>query len=116
VGGAVSEERLELVTRFEELRVGMLVVVKPCGLCRLAHRGILTRFVDADPLEGAWKRPDGRLVPPGQSMAFLPLACEERTSYVTEYGVREHRIYRVVIPPADASHETKRTRTREHVK
>jgi hypothetical protein len=37
----VTGERLKLVTSFDELRAGLLVVVKRCGHCGGEHRGVI---------------------------------------------------------------------------
>jgi hypothetical protein len=36
------KERLKLVESFDELRVGMIVVITACAFCDGTHRGILT--------------------------------------------------------------------------
>lgn len=42
----MSGERLELVTDFSTLRVGMLIVVKPCVACGRNCRFLLVRYND----------------------------------------------------------------------
>ncbi len=47
-------EKLELVTRFEDLRPGMIVVLKGCP-CGCSHRGILTAYVPEGVNAPSWR-------------------------------------------------------------
>lgn len=49
-------EKLERVRDFGELRAGLIVVGKPCGVCGGGHRGILLSFVPSLSVPGvmAW--------------------------------------------------------------
>lgn len=43
-----EREELRLITSEAELRVGMLVAIKPCAHCQGQHRGMLLRIEPAD--------------------------------------------------------------------
>lgn len=100
----MSQERLELVTDFAQLRAGMIVVVKPCGLCSRQHRGMLfkihsslSRDLDGTPCLALWE-----LVPTAHSRVAI---CHHATD--------KRRVYRV-LDGLEQSQTT--TRKRERVK
>ncbi len=103
----MSGERLELVTRFEDLRAGMLVVdFDDCGVCGAGRvRGILVRlWYDA---------PDIDDEDPATAWEMSPICCgdpDEQFRGITADDVAAHSIYRVVDPDADKA-ETTETET-----
>lgn len=88
-------EKLELVRSWNELKAGIIVVLKPCGRCNGAHRMILTRLIKgargAGP-SGIVGVSDTWLAEPGGHDAALPYG-------VPRFAVEELKaVYRVVDP------------------
>lgn len=87
----MTRERLELVTRFDDLRAGMLVVVKNCRRCgQVECRGMLLR------LDSTMHTPDG-----GPGWEVYP-SCLSRRTCISRTSIAERRVYRVVDPDAEA--------------
>lgn len=86
-----TEEKLELVTRFEDLRAGDLVVGKPCVVCNGGHRGLILDTIEA------WTG--------NPAFEFVPIArcaaARDKKGIFTEGAVLMGCIYRVIIPGAD---------------
>lgn len=109
----MSDEKLEPVTDFASLRAGDLVVVKPCRWGDGYHRGLLLRF---DPDSCGWD--------PGGVVEFYPAWTTTVVGFhgkggcmlVGAYLVRERRLYRVAIPPAEETRETARPKKLERVR
>ncbi len=85
---------LELVERYEDLRVSDVVVVKPCVDCGGSHRGILVKA-------GSWifgpyfrLEPKPQCVPAGYHFA------------VHEPSVREKVVYRERLPDVGVTEES----------
>ncbi len=108
----MSGEELELVTEFQSLRAGDLVVYVRCGVrgCGRDHRGILTTRGDEGFTEGFGTVPCWRIQPDPHRRPPAP------PSVIIEAAVRADHVYRVVIPPATESRETARPRQLERVK
>lgn len=99
----MSEERLERVERFEDLRASDLIVLKDCSCFGSAHpfRGVHRGMLLTPSIE------PGREV---VSFSFSPEpACAHRHHNlqwrISEKSVRERRLYRVIIPPASETRE-----------
>lgn len=101
----MSEERLELVTRFEDLRAGMLVVdMEGCLACGLKPlRGLLVKYWPE-----CYDTDDDAEEHPGRAWERVPRCCGtgEQFSSVTPKCVASRQIFRVVDPDADASTTT----------
>lgn len=84
-----ERERLTLVTDFASLKAGDLVVVKPCGNCGEPHRTMLTSI--------GW----GIVGHKGGPSISHPWDCtpdhfcHDSTFCVSEFAVREGRVYLV---------------------
>ncbi len=104
----MSGERLELVTRFEDLRAGMLVVAL-CKDCQKRDRGILLRLAEC-----TWKGEDydGWLTGPPQH------SHEASQATIGATTVAARRVFRVVDPDADNAEttETEKPKQLERVK
>lgn len=82
----MNEQRVR-VERFEELRVGMRVLVEPCSWCGRRDVGVLGHFesnVTGQLANGAWST----------QPAFLLIDGCERLSWVTPTAVRPGLVYR----------------------
>lgn len=114
----MAKERLELVTSFEVLRVGMIVVVKPVGCCAASHhRGILVRRVTCEYARRANDMVKGEafdVLPPRQCYPDL-------FPVVSESAVTDGRVFRVadgLDPAADdrvAAYEDRLRKRRQRV-
>ncbi len=102
----MSEERLELVREWSELRAGMLVVAI-CKDCPVRDRGILLRLAKCK-----WdgEKYDGWLVGPPLHSHFASQAT------LAARTVAERRVYRVVDPDADKAETTETEKPRKLVK
>jgi hypothetical protein len=93
-------EKLKKVELFSELKIGMLVVVKDCLICRKARcRGILVRFGKAVFMINTNNRYD--------AFQRLP-SCDEGKTWVTAHTIEQGRLYRV----EDGLEDDSRTETR----
>ncbi len=115
-----TEEKLVLVERFEELRAGMLVVVKPCNAgqrfphpCTGQHRAMLLRAVAAD--DPMWEPSEAE-----HAFTFAPDPWTGPRRFATpptigQGAVRTGRVWRVVveIPPADVGEVARQERHQE---
>jgi len=105
-------EKLELVTSFGSLRAGMIVVVKPCKVCNVGHRGVLTQRNT-----NGWTDVDGNVyVGSAPCWRFLPRpACSgEHHAIFTEAAVHLGKVWRVVDGLEDTTTEaTTATRPRQ---
>ena len=91
-------ERLELVTAFEQLKVGMVVVLRNCLICGRDHRRMLISL--------ALRRfTDGKA-----DMSWTGVPVAHSNAAFDASAVRERRVFRVVDGLEDAKHEP---RTRE---
>lgn len=85
-----TDERLELVQSFDELRVGLIVVVKPC-FCGGAHRGLLLS------LGHGWSDSDPR---PRPFFALEPrppcIPMQHTGMGIDDGSVSRHQVFRVV--------------------
>lgn len=100
----MPEERLELVTSFESLRVADLTVCVNCAMCGETHRSLLIRlhgddeeFFDED--GNPWAAAHWDYEPPASCDGNIP-------GSIGRACVDERRLYRVVIPPAAETHST----------
>lgn len=109
----MNGERLELVTDFDSLRAGDLVVVKPCRWCGGQHRAMLLRFLG----HATGIHPSGahETLPAWSTTAWTHVG----PTIIPEFLVADRRLYRVLIPPAETSEPTETSvpseRTRERV-
>jgi hypothetical protein len=102
------KEELELVTSFESLRAGDLVVVS-CA-CEKRHRVmLLAKLFGALAGEYPGQFPD-------QWMWRLKPTPHGESYSITEMSVERRRIYRVVIPPAAESREVARPKKLERAR
>lgn len=103
-------ERLELVTSFESLRAGDLIIGRPCGYCGRAHRGILTQLLPPQ----SYREHDGTIWNYAAWKKEPRLPCGHWG--ISPHAVTEKRVYRVLIPPAASSQETARPKKLERVR
>lgn len=97
----VSAERLKLVESFDELRAGMLVVVKGCDFCHGEHRGILISF---DPL-CAGEDADGEVdVEPSWTFEPSPPCVNGDDFYVCLGCIDDRTLYRVLDDADDSTY------------
>lgn len=90
----MTGERLELVTDFAALEVGMIIVAKPCPRCGGSHRAMLLRF-EPDWLGtiaggGLMRGPGWKISPGPACVGGGPAAL------LSPKAVAERRIFRVV--------------------
>jgi hypothetical protein len=97
----MSEERLELVVSERDLKAADLCVLRMCTDCGKDERMFLLRATTCECGCGrsAW------LVDGGCHAQFVP-----------DGSVREQRLYRVIIPPAEEARETSRPKKLERVR
>lgn len=98
------KEELRLVESFSELRVGMIVVTKPCNWCGSTggHRGILAAFDGSRVTRNSFGGQSE-----GPSFLTLPMPpCSDRNRWVTRDGVDHRIIYRVVDHLEDSQSTT----------
>lgn len=104
----MSGERLERVKSFDELRAGMIVVVKRCFDCNGNHRGMLLARVDGTP---NLKARDGS---PPVGWKFVPPSPGDARnghswSWFHKRSIGLGKIYRVVDPGLESSDEYRRS-------
>lgn len=112
-GGRVSKEKLRKCERFEELRAGMLVVLRDCKWgCPRPHRVLLIDYAHAVDTENPV---DGITIGRGWEALPAPSAPHASRSrfWVTERPVQEGRVY---IVETGVDKETTRETARELVK
>lgn len=107
-------EELKLVESFDELRAGMLIAVKPCGRCGMAHRLMAMKR------DVGWSDLPTGQVDCGVRWQLAPQApCCPLPSAIGPDAVAKRAVFRVLIPPAADEQTTATsaptTRTRERV-
>ncbi len=84
-------EELKLVTDFGELKAGMIVVGKPCGICNGIHRGVLISAQECPA--------DGRC------FILLPAPiCAAEECHIGPTAVKAGRMFRVIDGLESSSH------------
>ena len=100
----INGEPVKLVERFEELREGMVVWVKPCGFCSNSHRGILLgRY------SGGAYTPAGHHDVRGEWHAEPPIKCHPHHPgfLVSKNTVRNRRAFRVTDEKLESESKAK---------
>ena len=105
----MADARLELVERFEDLRVSDVVVVRPCEVCQRSHRVMLTSFIENAPITRPFL---------STADIFLVAPTPECASGTHGYGVAKGAVeakvvFREVIPPAEVTEERAAARSKE---
>jgi hypothetical protein len=90
-------EKLKKVESFSELKIGMLVVIKDCRVCRKPCRGMLVKY-DYNHLFFDLRR----------APAFYRLPNCDHRAWVTALAVEQGRLYRVEDGLEDDSAETEK--------
>jgi len=102
------KERLSLVTDFNALKAGDLVVVMPCSWCGGKHRSLLL-----GPTEHIYRRSDGERYA-GIAFDLVPISCGE---VLSPRAVASGNVYRVDAGLSDSkTTETAKPRRLERVR
>jgi hypothetical protein len=102
-------EKLELVTSFESLRAGDLVVERDCTCGKSWCRSMLIRIEDGESLDG--------VVGPGWSKEPPCYAYDDGSElFICAEVVALGDLFRVVIPPVEEVRETARPKKLERVR